>query len=168
MFDTYAFGVMQALSPRIHRLSHIAALLAGRVLSPVLVGQAPVPDYLVRVTFRDSLGGHRLVGHLMSVAPDSLALRVIDSDSVVRLARSTVSRVERGVEVSFGKAVLTGCLAVGGALALAGSQAHDPDSPGIETVAAVLGGVLGCVFGGGAGYLIASLRERYSWEEISV
>jgi hypothetical protein len=159
---------MQALSVRIHRLSHIGVLLAGLVLPPALAGQAPVPEHVVRVTVRDSVGRHRLVGHLMSVAPDSLMLRVINSDSVVKIDRSSVSRIERGVEVSFARAVIVGCVAVGGALALAGSQVRDPDSPGIETVAAVVGGVLGCVFGGGAGFLISSLRERYSWEEITV
>ena len=153
---------------RIHRRWHIGALLAGLALPLALPGQTPVPDYLVRVTLQDSLGGHRVVGHLTSVAPDSLVLRVVDSDSVVSIDRSTVSRIERRADVNFFQAVVGGCLVVGGALALAGSQVRDPDSPGIETVAAVLGGVLGCAFGGGAGFFIASLRERYSWREIKI
>ena len=111
---------------RFHCPSPIAALLVSLVLPPALLGQSAVPDYLVRVTLRDSSGGHRLVGHVTPLPPDSLALRLVDSDSVVRIDRSSVLRIERRVDVSVGKAMLAGCLAVGGILALAGSQVHDP------------------------------------------
>jgi len=153
---------------RIHRLSRIGALLVGLGLPPALLGQAPVPDYSVRVTLRDNSNGHRLVGHLTSVAPDSLVLRVADTDSIVSIARSTVLRIERRVEVSVGKAMLAGCVVVGGILALAGSQAHDPDSPGIETVVAVVGGLFGCLLGALGGFAISSLSERNSWEDVTL
>jgi hypothetical protein len=153
---------------RIHRLSHIGALLLGLVLPAALVGQEPVPDYLVRVTLRDSWGGHPLVGHLMSVSPDSLVLRVFDSETVVKIDRSTVLRTERRVDGSLGKAMLAGCLAVGGVLALLGSQVHDADSPGIGTVAAVVGGVFGCLLGALGGSAITPVNERDRWEEVTI
>jgi len=153
---------------RIHRLSHIGALLVGLVLPPGLQGQTPVPDYLVRVTLRDTSGGNHLVGHLTSVAPDSLVLRVVDTDSLVRIDRSTVLRIERRGDVSVGKAMIVGCVGLGGILALAGSQVHDPDSPGIETVAAVVGGLFGCLLGAVGGFAASSLSERSNWEEITL
>jgi len=153
---------------RIHRVSHIGAVLFALVLPPALAGQAPVPDYVVRVTLRESSGGQRLLGRLTSVAPDSLVLRVADSDSLVRIDRRTLLRIERRVDVSIGKAMLAGCLALGGILGLAGSQVHDPDSPGIENVAAVLGGLFGCTLGAMGGFAIGSLSGHYGWEEITI
>lgn len=153
---------------RIHGLSHIAALLVGLALPRALAGQAPIPEYLIRVTLRDSSAGHRLVGHLTSVTRDSVVLQVLDTDSIVRIDRGTVLRTERRVDVSVGKTMLAGCLAVGGILALAGSQAHDPDSPGIETVVAVFGGLFGCALGALGGVAISSVRERNSWEEVTL
>ena len=153
---------------RIHRVSHVGALLVALILPPALAGQAPVPDDLVRVTIRDSTVGHSLLGHLTSVARDTLALRVVDGDFVVRIDRSNVMRIERRVDVSVRSAVVTGCLVVGGILGLAGSQAHDPDSPGIGNYLAVLGSVFGCAVGALGGVVLSSLREHYTWEEITV
>jgi hypothetical protein len=153
---------------RIHRVSHIGALLFALLLPPASAAQAPVPDYLVRVTLRDNERERRLLGHLTSVAPDSLILMVADGDSLVGIDRRTVLRVESRVDVSVGKAMIAGCLALGGVLALAGSQVHDPDSPGIEKAAAILGGLFGCALGALGGAVISSLRARYGWEEITV
>ena len=153
---------------RIHRSSLIGAVLVGLVLPSVLVGQAPLPDYLLRVTLRDSSGGHRVIGHLTSARSDSLFLRVDDTDSVLRIDRATVLRIERHIDAPIGKAMIAGCVAVGGILALAGSQVHDPDSPGIETIAAVAGGLFGCLVGAVGGFATSSLNERNNWEEVSI
>jgi len=95
-------------------------------------------------------------------------LRVVDTDSIVSIDRNTVLRTELRGDTSVGKAMIVGCLTVGGVLALAGSQVHDPDSPGIEKVAAVLGGLFGCLLGAGAGFAVSSLNERSNWEEVTV
>lgn len=153
---------------RIHQVSHVGALLFALILPTALAGQAPVPDDLVRVTIRDTTGGHSVFGHLTSVARDTLALRIVDGDFVVRIDRSTVMRIERRADVSARSAVVSGCLVVGGILGLAGSQVHDPDSPGIEKYLAVLGSIFGCAVGALGGVVISSLREHYTWEEITV
>jgi hypothetical protein len=152
----------------IHRVSYMGALLVALALPRALAGQAPVPDYMVRVTLRDSTGGHRLVGHLWSVAPDSLVLRVADSDSFVRLDRRALTRIERRVEVSVRKAMIVGCVALGGVLGLAGSQVHDPDSPGIEKYVAVLGSLFGCALGALGGLVVGSINRHFAWEETTV
>jgi hypothetical protein len=152
---------------RIHRVSLFGTLLVGLALPSALVGQASVPDYLVRVTLRDS-SAHRLVGYITLVTSDSLALQLFESDSIARIDRNPLLRIERRPDVGIGKAMLAGCVAVGGILALAGSQVHDPDSPGIETVAAVVGGLFGCLLGAVGGFAIGSLSQRNSWEEITL
>lgn len=153
---------------RIYRVSHFGALLSILILPPALAAQAPVPDYLVRVTLRDNSGDHRVFGRLTSVSPDSLILRVADTDSIIGIDRRMVLRIERRIEVSVGKAMIVGCLALGGTLALAGSQVHDLDSPGIEKVAAVLGSLVGCAVGALGGAAIGSLSRHYGWEEITL
>ena len=95
-------------------------------------------------------------------------LLIADSDSLVRIDRRILLRIERRVDVSIGKAMIAGCLAVGGFLALAGSQVHDADSPGLEQLAAVLGGFFGCALGALGGSVLGSLSARYSWEEIAI
>ena len=149
-------------------LSRASFLVLLVLLPAALAGQARLPYSLVRVTVRDSLGSHRLVGHLTSIAPDSLVLRVADSDSLVGIDRHTLVRVERHVDTSVHKAVVLGCLAVGAILGLAGSQVEDPDSPGIAKYVAVYGSLFGCALGALGGFIIGSLTSHYAWEEIIV
>jgi hypothetical protein len=142
--------------------------LSSLAIAQALAAQAPVPDYQVRVTVRDRAGDTRAVGRLTAVTPDSLMLRVAQRDSLVAIDRRTVKRVERRRhDVSIVRAAGFGCLAVGGVLALLGSQTHDPDSPGIEKAFAVLGFVVGCGVGalGGA---VVGLVMRHGWEEVTL
>jgi hypothetical protein len=132
-----------------------------------LAAQYKVPDYPVRLTLRDSVGEHRLVGLLTSVTGDSLGIRVFESGSVVAIDRRTLVRMDRQrPQTSVAKAATVGCLTFGGVLGLAGSQAHDPDSPGIETALTVVGFALGCAVGGAGGAGLGLLERRASWEEI--
>jgi hypothetical protein len=153
---------------RIHRASQIGALLFVLLLPRDVAAQTPVPDYLVRVTLRDNSGERRLLGRLTSIASDSLMLLIAGGDSLVGVDRRTLVRVERRVDISIGRAMIAGCAVVGGILAVAGSQVHDPDSPGIEKAVAVLGGLFGCALGALGGVVLSSLSARYSWEEITV
>jgi hypothetical protein len=132
-----------------------------------LAGQ--IPDFPVRVTLRDGPGERRLVGHLTAVTRDSLILHVTELNSVARINRTNVIRIERQVrEMSVGKSAAVGCLALGGTLGLFGSQVHDPDSPGIEKAFAVVGLVVGCGLGGLGGAGLGLLSRHQSWEEITV
>jgi hypothetical protein len=140
-------------------------LLLGRRTIRVL---CRAPANTVRVTLRDTTGGHSLVGRLTLVAADSLVLRVADTDSIISIDRRTVLRVERHSDVSVRKTMLAGCVAIGGILALAGSQVHDPDSQGIERIVSAAGAAFGCLLGALGGFAISSLRERNSWEEITL
>ena len=149
-------------------------LIAGVFLlsvfdSPTLVGQTQIPDHPVRVTLRDGSGEQRLVGRLTAVTPDSLMLHVIESDSVAKIDRSTVIRVERQRrDISVRRTAKIGCLTVGGILGLLGSQATDPDSPGIENAFAVVGLALGCGLGAAGGAGLAVIQRRNSWEEFTL
>ena len=109
-----------------------------------------------------------MVGRLWSTTPDSLKLWVADGNSVVAVDRRAVLRIERHRGVSLGNTIIAGCLAVGGALALAGSQVHDPDSPGGEVMFATLGFLVGCTLGGFAGAAIGFLGGHFGWEDITV
>jgi hypothetical protein len=149
-----------------HRKSFMVAALSSLAIAQALPAQASVPDYQVRVTFRDSTGDKRAVGRLTAVTHDSLMLRVAQGDSLVAIDRRTVKRVERRRhDVSIVRAAGIGCLAVGGVLALLVSQEHDPDSPGIEKAFAVLGFVVGCGVGALGGAVIG-LIGRHGWEEV--
>ena len=151
------------------RCSLVVVLICSLVFAPTLAGQATVPDYLVRVTMRGSRGAQRVTGHLIAVTADSLTLRVDEGDFVATIDRHTIVHIEkqRGV-VSIGRAAAIGCLFLGGVFALIGSQAHDPDSPGIENAFAIWGFGIGCLFGAGGGILLRLLSARYDWEEITL
>ena len=121
------------------------------------------------MTVRDSTGVRRMTGHLFSATPDTLVLRIRESDSVATIDRHGIVRLERSLgEVSIRKAVIAGCLTVGGFFALIGSQAHDPDSPGIENYLAAYGLVIGCGLGAGVGFIFGSLLARQQWEEFTL
>ena len=132
-----------------------------------LPAQAPPPEHPVRLTVRDSLGERRLIGHLTSVTPDSLSLRVADGNTTLAFDRRNVERVERQRGGSLAKWAGVGCVGVGGIFGLLGSQVHDPDSPGIERVLPVVGFVAGCGVGAVGGAVIHLVRRR-SWEEITL
>lgn len=155
---------------QIRRTSLIATVfLISLVRAPTLAGQILLPDYPVRVTLRDGSGEQRLVGRLTAVTPDSLMLHVVENDSVAKIDRSTVIRVERQRrDISVRKTAAIGCLTVGGILGLLGSQATDPDSPGIEKAFAVVGLALGCGLGAAGGAGLALIERRKSWEEFTV
>jgi hypothetical protein len=139
----------------------------GTLGHSTLLGQ--IPDFPVRVTLRDGSSERRLLGHLTAVTRDSLILQVSELNSVARINRSKVIRIERQVrEISVGKAAAVGCLAFGGVLALSGSQVHDPDSPGIEKAFAAAGMIVGCGLGGLGGAGLGLLSKHQSWEEIRV
>jgi hypothetical protein len=144
-----------------------AVLLSCPILPSRLSAQASVPDTPVRVTVRDSVREQRIIGMLLTATSKSLVLRAEDTDSILTFERANVVRVEIQPSLSIGKAALAGCLFLGGALALAGSGVHDPDSPGIERIAALLGFVVGCGVGGGAGALL-TIWSGSRWQEITV
>ena len=147
---------------------NIALLVATLVFVPVLSGQSLLPDYPVRVTFRDSAGEHRLLGRLATVTADSLQLRVANNNTIVQIDRQSVLRLERRRGVPLGKLMIGGCIAVGAILGVTGSQLRDPHSPGIEKLSAAVGFVAGCGIGALAGAAIGSISKHYSWEEIRI
>jgi hypothetical protein len=144
------------------------ALLGFPLFAAAVAAQVTLPDAPVRVTVRDSAGEQRTTGRLIAVTTDALLLRVSDGDTVT-IDRHGIVRLEKSLgEVSIRKAVITGCLTLGGFLALAGSQAHDPDSPGIENWLAAYGLVIGCGLGAGVGFVFGSLLARQQWEEFTL
>ena len=159
---------------RLFRWLLIATPLVGLQLStPTVVAQVTLPGHEVRVTVRDSTGVRRMTGHLFSATPDTLVLQISESDSFARIDRHAIVRLERPLggprsEVSIGKAMIIGCLALGGVFALIGSQAHDADSPGIEKTLAAVGLVVGCGLGAGVGFVVGSLGGRQRWEEFTL
>jgi metallo-beta-lactamase class B len=130
-------------------------------------GKASLP--LLDYPLRDGSGGERVVGLLTALTADSLAIRVLDDGSLIAVKRSDVVRIERRRRhTSVQKAALIGCLTFGGVLGLAGSQAHDPDSPGLENALAVVGFGLGCALGGLGGAGVGLLESRASWTEVQL
>ena len=145
-----------------------AALVGLPLFAPTVAAQVTVPDHPVRVTVRDSAGERRITGRLIAVTTDALLLRVSDGDTVT-IDRHGIVRLEKSLgEVSIRKAVISGCLIVGGFFALIGSQAHDADSPGIENYLAAYGLVIGCGLGAGVGFVFGSLLARQQWEEFTL
>lgn len=131
--------------------------------------QLRVPDYPVRLTLRDGAGERRLRGLLTAVTADTLVLRIFESGVLARIDRRTVVRVERQrPHTSIARAAAVGCLSLGGVLGLAGSQAHDPDSPGIEKALTVVGFALGCGLGGLGGAGVGLLESHASWTEVQL
>jgi len=159
---------------RVFRWLLIAAALLGLPLfTPSVAAQVTLPDHPVRVTVRDSAGVRRMTGHLFSATLETLVLQISGSDSFATIDRHVIVRLERPVggyrgEVSIRKAVIAGCLIVGGFFALIGSQAHDADSPGIENYLAAYGLVIGCGLGAGVGFVFGSLLARQQWEEFTL
>lgn len=142
-----------------------AQVLWSLALTSQLPAQTPLPNYPVRVTVRDSIGERRLIGRLTAVTPDSLTLRVAGKVSTLALDRRTVTPVERQRSVSVGKSAGLACLALGGTLALLGSQVVDhPGSTGSHAPLTIAGFVAGCGFGALGAALIS--RTRPHWEEI--
>jgi hypothetical protein len=162
--------VVNSGGSRLFRLLLIAATLVGfPLVAPTVTAQVTLPAREVRVTVRDSAGERRMTGHLISVTTDTLLLRISAGDSVATIDRRGIVRLERSLgEVSIRKAVIAGCLTVGGFFALIGSQVHDPDSPGIENYLAAYGLVIGCGLGAGVGFILGSLLARQQWEEFTL
>jgi hypothetical protein len=152
---------------QIRDIAFAAALLLCPIVPPGLSAQTPLPETPVRLTARDSVGEHRVVGMLLTATSRSLVLRAEETDSILTFDRSSVVRVETQRPSSIQKAALIGCLFLGGAFALAGAGIHDPDSPGIENIAAVVGFVVGCGVGGGVSALL-SIWSGSRWQEIKV
>ena len=103
-------------------------------------------------------------GFIERLTPDSLYLRVRGTDSIGAFSRSAISSVERERVSHPGAAAGIGCLAIGAPLgALGYFGTHDPDSPGIEKVAGVLGFGVGCVVGALGGFLLETVSS-HGWE----
>jgi hypothetical protein len=145
----------------------LCAIVALASMYATSAGQQAMPDYPVRVTIREGNGDIRLIGRLTALAPESLTLRVTESDSVVTVERSRILRVERHHNVSIGKAAAIGCAALGATLGLLGATSHDPDSPGIEAPIAIAAVIVGCGLGGLGGAIIGVVGGQ-GWEEITL
>jgi len=148
------------------RTLFLAILLATGALAPAAIAQDPSRP--IRFTTADAAGVHHWEGFFEGLTPDSLFVRFRDADSVSAFARSAIGSVERQREIHGLRNVGIGCLAVGaplGALGFFGT--HDPDSPGLEKIAGVLGFGAGCVAGGIGGLVVSAVR-RNGWERWSL
>jgi len=155
----------ESLSPHLWGLATAVYYLS---LAALLAAQAAVIDDPVRITVRNDAREQQILGRLTSVGPESLTIRLAKGDSLLTIDRHTIQRVERKRRAwRFRTTMTVGCLTLGGALALLGSQAHDPDSPGIERAFAVAGFGLGCAVGALGGALAAWVSPGV-WEEISI
>lgn len=118
----------------------------------------------IRFTTTGAAGDHQWRGYVERLTPDSLRLRVRGTDTVASFSRSVVRSVERERLVNRGSAALVGCVTVGGALGAFGYLGtHDPDAPGLDTVAGVLGFGVGCGVGAAGGLVVSAVRSR-GWE----
>src|SRR6476661_6692173 len=128
-----------------HSESHMRMLALSAL--GVLASAAGAQELTRQVRFiggSPSGGVQQWQGYIERLTPDSLYLRVRGTDSVAAFLRTGISSVERERSVSLAAGAGVGCLAVGvplGALGYFGT--HDPDSPGIEKVAGVLGFAVG-------------------------
>lgn len=139
------------------------ALACATALWPC-AGNAQEPYRRVRFTTADSTGVQHWDGFLERVTKDSLYVRFRDADSISAFSRAAIGSVERQRDVHPLRRVGIGCLVVGGALgALGYSATRDPDSPGLEKVAGVLGFGVGCIAGGLGGLLVTAI-DHNGWE----
>lgn len=144
------------------RSSLLAVLLATPALAPAAIAQDPYRP--IRFTTADTAGVHHWQGFFEGLTPDSLYIRFRDADSISAFSRSAIGSVERQREIHSLRTVGIGCLAVGAPLgALGYFGTHDPDSPGLEKIAAVLGFGAGCLAGGVGGLIVSAVR-RNGWE----
>ncbi|CAN5919676.1 hypothetical protein BH11GEM1_BH11GEM1_21280 [soil metagenome] len=135
-----------------------------------MVGSAPrtsaqgLPQQ-VRFTTADSSGDRRWQGRLERLTFDSLQLRVGGADTIAAFSRSAVHSVARQHRaLTPARAAGAGCLTGGVVLSALGFfGTHDPDSPGLEKLAGVLGLVVGCGAGAGVGFVV-SLARGERWE----
>jgi opacity protein-like surface antigen len=140
----------------------LAVLLATPALAPAAIAQDPYRP--IRFTTADTAGVHRWQGFFEGLTADSLYMRFRDADSISAFSRSAIGSVERQREIHALRGVGIGCLAVGAPLgALGYFGTHDPDSPGLEKIAGVLGFGTGCVAGGIGGLIVSAVR-RNGWE----
>ncbi len=140
----------------------LATICAMAVLAPDTNAQEPYRR--IRFTTADSTGVHHWDGFLERVTRDSVYVRFRDADSISAFSRADIGSVERQRDIHRLRAVGIGCLAVGASLgALGYFRGHDPDSPGLDKIAGVLGFGVGCV-AGGVGGLLVSATPRSEWE----
>jgi hypothetical protein len=132
-----------------------------------LGAQASAMPRIRFVVVRDGASGE-LVGRLQSVTADSIGVRFANVDTVVFFARRSVTRLERERRrLGPGRGALLGCVSGGVLLGVYGySTTHDPDSPGIERVAGVLGGAVGCGAGALIGLFLGSRSPQ--WEPFTL
>ena len=125
---------------------------------------AQEPYRRVRFSTADSSGVQHWEGFLERLTKDSLYVRFRDADSISAFSRTVIFSVERQRDIHPLRRVGIGCLAVGAALGAVGySASRDPDSPGIEKVAGVLGFGVGCIAGGFGGLLLTAI-DHDGWE----
>lgn len=118
----------------------------------------------MRVVAAGADGDRRWQGFVERLTGDSLYLRLLGTDSIAAFSRNAIRSVERRNPSRPGRAVGIGCLALGGALgALGYFGTHDPDSPGLEKTAGVLGLAAGCGLGAVGGLVVSAVRHR-DWE----
>jgi hypothetical protein len=144
----------------------LSLLSATAVLAPPAIAQDPYRP--IRFTTADTGGLHHWEGFFEGLTHDSLYVRFRDADSISAFARSAIGSVERQRDIHALRKVGIGCLAVGAPLgALGYFGTHDPDSPGLEKIAGVLGFGVGCAVGG-IGGLIVSAVDHNGWERWSL
>jgi len=144
------------------RVPLLAALVTAAASAHAAIAQDPYRP--IRFTTSDTAGVHRWQGFFEGLTPDSLYMRFRDADSISAFSRSAIGSVERQREIHSLRGVGIGCLAVGAPLgALGYFGTHDPDSPGLEKIAGVLGFGAGCVAGGIGGLIVSAVR-RNGWE----
>jgi len=143
----------------------LIGLVPATIAAATSAGTASAQSDPQEVRFRaeGGRGGH-WQGYLERLTHDSVYLRVRGTDTVAAFSRLAVDSVERRRLVKVPRAVVIGCLAVGGPLgALGYFGTHDPDSPGIEKTVGAVAFVVGCGVGaiGGA---IVSAAHGHQWE----
>ena len=118
----------------------------------------------VRFSTTSAAGDRRWQGHVERLTPDSLYLRVRGTDTIAAFPRKVIRSVERERRVHAGRAAGVGCLTLGAGLgALGYFGTHDPDSPGLEKTAGVLGLVVGRGVGAVGGLIVSAVRS-HEWE----
>jgi len=118
----------------------------------------------VRFTTTAGGGDHRWQGRFERLTRDSLYIGPFGTDTTAAFSRTAIGSLERGRLVHSGRAAGIGCLALGAALgALGYFGTHDPDSPGLEKTAGVLGLAVGCGVGAVGGFLVSVVRG-HGWE----
>jgi hypothetical protein len=143
-----------------------ASIIGLLSMTAGLAPAANAQDALRQIRFitASGVGDHRWQGYIERLTPDSLHVRVRGTDTVAAFSRAVVRSVERERESHPGRAAGIGCLAVGTALgALGYFGTNDPDSPGLEKVAGVLGLGVGCALGAVGGVIVSAVRSR-GWE----